>query len=111
MRLLEPEFLVPSHTGPVRGREAVQRQLTDYRDAIAWVFVQTVRVSKQTAGRQREAVLSLGGADVGRCGGGVGGPQGANEGKSVDELAMSIGLPPHLRENDALDELYGQIDW
>jgi hypothetical protein len=29
----------------------------------------------------------------------------------VDELASSIGLPPHLRENDALDELYGQIDW
>lgn len=38
-------------------------------------------------------------------------PQGANEGKSMEEIASSVGLPQHLRDNDALDELYGQIDW
>ena len=29
----------------------------------------------------------------------------------MDEIAASVGLPQHLRDNDALDELYGQIDW
>jgi alkyl sulfatase BDS1-like metallo-beta-lactamase superfamily hydrolase len=79
MRKLEPEYLVPSHTEPVFGLEAVSKQLTDYRDGIQWVYVETIR--------------------------------GANEGKSMDELASSVGLPLHLRDNDALDELYGQIDW
>jgi len=79
MRKLEPEYLVPSHTEPVFGRETVSKQLTDYRDGIQWVYVETIR--------------------------------GANEGKSMDELASSVGLPLHLRDNDALDELYGQIDW
>jgi hypothetical protein len=37
--------------------------------------------------------------------------QGANDGKSMDEIASTVGLPLHLRDNDALDELYGQIDW
>ncbi len=79
MRKLKPEYLVPSHTEPVFGLETVSKQLTDYRDGIQWVYVETIR--------------------------------GANEGKSMDELASSVGLPLHLRDNDALDELYGQIDW
>ncbi len=29
----------------------------------------------------------------------------------MDEIASTVGLPSHLRDNDALDELYGQIDW
>lgn len=29
----------------------------------------------------------------------------------MDELAETVGLPPHLRNQTALDELYGQIDW
>ncbi len=79
MRKLGPEYLVPSHTEPVIGKEDVSKQLTDYRDGIQWVYVQTIR--------------------------------GANDGKSLDELASTVGLPAHLRDNDALDELYGQIDW
>lgn len=44
MRALVPEYMVPSHTAPVIGTEAVQKQLTDYRDAIAWIFAETIRV-------------------------------------------------------------------
>lgn len=29
----------------------------------------------------------------------------------MDEIASTVGLPAHLRDNTALDELYGQIDW
>lgn len=50
MRKLQPEFLVPSHTQPILGREAVMKQLTDYRDGIQWVYTATVRVGRQ-AGR------------------------------------------------------------
>jgi alkyl sulfatase BDS1-like metallo-beta-lactamase superfamily hydrolase len=39
--------MVPSHTAPVIGSEAVQRQLTDYRDAIAWIFAETIRVREE----------------------------------------------------------------
>jgi len=79
MRRLEPAFLLPSHTTPVRGKELINKQLTDYRDGIQWVYVATIR--------------------------------GANAGKSLDVLAEEIALPPHLRGQEALDELYGQIDW
>lgn len=58
MRRLDPEFLVPSHTQPLRGREAVRALLRDYRDGIQWVYVSTVR--------------------------------GANEGRTVDDLAESV---------------------
>lgn len=37
-----PEFLVPGHTRPVRGREAVEEVLTDYRDAIRFVLERTI---------------------------------------------------------------------
>ena len=43
MRALRPEHLVPSHTRPVVGEEAVMRVLTDYRDAIQFVHDQTIR--------------------------------------------------------------------
>ncbi|MGH0029974.1 MAG: alkyl/aryl-sulfatase [Myxococcota bacterium] len=43
MRELEPEHLVPSHTRPVSGREAVEAILTPYRDAIQYVHDQTIR--------------------------------------------------------------------
>lgn len=43
MRALEPEVLVPSHTQPILGKEAVLQALTDYRDAIQYVHDQTVR--------------------------------------------------------------------
>jgi len=43
MRALGAEFLVPSHTRPIYGREAVAEVLTAYRDAIQFVHDQTVR--------------------------------------------------------------------
>ena len=43
MRALQPAFLVPSHTRPVSGEDAIQEALTDYRDAIQFVHDQTVR--------------------------------------------------------------------
>lgn len=43
MRRLEPELLLPSHTGPVAGKADIARVLTDYRDAIRYVYDQTMR--------------------------------------------------------------------
>lgn len=79
MRRLRPAFLLPSHTQPVVGKDLINRQLTDYRDGIQWVYTATVR--------------------------------GANAGKTLEALAEGVALPPHLRAQTALDELYGQIDW
>ena len=44
MRYLEPEFLVPSHTRPIVGKENINILLTTYRDAIQFVHDQTVRL-------------------------------------------------------------------
>ena len=44
MRYLEPEYLVPSHTRPVVGKEKINTLLTTYRDAIQFVHDQTVRL-------------------------------------------------------------------
>jgi alkyl sulfatase BDS1-like metallo-beta-lactamase superfamily hydrolase len=43
MRTLAPTHLVPSHTRPISGSQAVLQALTDYRDAIQYVHDQTVR--------------------------------------------------------------------
>ncbi|MEN0065198.1 MAG: alkyl sulfatase dimerization domain-containing protein [Myxococcota bacterium] len=43
MRDLQAALLVPSHTHPVVGADAVERTLTAYRDAIQYVHDQTVR--------------------------------------------------------------------
>jgi len=43
IRALRPEVLVPSHTRPLAGADAIQAALTDYRDAIRYVYDQTVR--------------------------------------------------------------------
>ncbi len=43
IRALRPEYLVPSHTGPISGSEKIYKILTDYRDAIAYVHDQTIR--------------------------------------------------------------------
>lgn len=43
-----PEFLVPGHTRPILGKDAVTQALTDYRDAIRFVFDKTVEgINKQ----------------------------------------------------------------
>ncbi|XP_046580350.1 alkyl/aryl-sulfatase BDS1-like [Haliotis rubra] len=40
---LEPHYLVPSHTRPLEGADAIMSLLTSYRDAIQFVHDQTVR--------------------------------------------------------------------
>jgi alkyl sulfatase BDS1-like metallo-beta-lactamase superfamily hydrolase len=52
MRALGAEHLVPSHTRPLSGSEAIQETLTDYRDAIQYVHDQTVRLMNQGLGQQ-----------------------------------------------------------
>ena len=47
MRYLEPEYLVPSHTRPIVGKEKINILLTTYRDAIQFVHDQTVRLINQ----------------------------------------------------------------
>ena len=43
IRARRPEFLVPGHSRPLRGADAIHAALTDYRDAIRYVYDQTVR--------------------------------------------------------------------
>ena len=43
MRLLQPEYLVPSHTQPVKGADKIEKILTDYADAVRFVHDQTIR--------------------------------------------------------------------
>lgn len=50
MRALKPEVLVPGHSRPLIGAEPVLATLTDYRDAIRYVYDQTVRLINQGLG-------------------------------------------------------------
>ncbi|HAA16503.1 MAG TPA: MBL fold metallo-hydrolase [Cytophagales bacterium] len=43
MRYLQPEYLVPSHTQPLKGQELIAQTLMDYADAIRFVHDQTIR--------------------------------------------------------------------
>lgn len=43
IRAVRPDILVPSHTRPLKGADAIHAALTDYRDAIRYVYDQTVR--------------------------------------------------------------------
>ncbi|MBL90473.1 MAG: hypothetical protein CMH56_01485 [Myxococcales bacterium] len=43
MRMLAPQLLVPSHSFAVEGTEKIYEILTDYRDAIMWVFQRVVQ--------------------------------------------------------------------
>ena len=43
IRLLNAEYLVPSHTRPLSGKENIAKVLTDYRDGIQFVHDQTIR--------------------------------------------------------------------
>ena len=47
MRQEQPEFVVPSHTRPIIGKQNVYDTLTVYRDAIQFVHDQTVRYINQ----------------------------------------------------------------
>lgn len=43
LRPLPADFMIPSHGRPVAGRAEVAKVLTDYRDAISYVYDQTLR--------------------------------------------------------------------
>jgi alkyl sulfatase BDS1-like metallo-beta-lactamase superfamily hydrolase len=47
MRALKPEYLVPSHTRPLAGADFIYNTLTDYRDAIRYVYDQSIRLINQ----------------------------------------------------------------
>ena len=47
MRVLKPEYLVPSHTRPLTGADKIYEIITNYRDAIQFVHDQTVRGMNQ----------------------------------------------------------------
>ncbi|WP_162925863.1 alkyl sulfatase dimerization domain-containing protein [Isoalcanivorax indicus] len=44
MRRFDAEHLVPGHSRPISGAEAIRQHLTDYRDAIRYVHDQTIRM-------------------------------------------------------------------
>ena len=44
MRYLQSEFLIPSHTRPLAGKDNINKILTTYRDGIQFVHDQTVRL-------------------------------------------------------------------
>ncbi len=79
MRDLRPAFLVPGHSRPLSGADAIHKVLTDYRDAIQYVHDQTLR--------------------------------GLNRGRTADELAESVRLPPPLARSPYLQEFYGKVSW
>ena len=58
-RRLDPEYLVPSHTVPITGREEIRSALTRYRDGIQWVRDRVVQSANE--GRSIERVS----ADIG----------------------------------------------
>ena len=47
MRELKAEYLVPHHTRPLTGTDAIHETLTNYRDAIQFVHDQTIRLMNQ----------------------------------------------------------------
>lgn len=49
IRAVHPGFLVPSHGRPITGADTIQAVLTDYRDAIRYVYDQTVRAMNRGA--------------------------------------------------------------
>jgi alkyl sulfatase BDS1-like metallo-beta-lactamase superfamily hydrolase len=55
MRSLQPEHVVPSH-GPAFSGEPAQEVLINYRDAVAFMYHQTVRLINQSLGPEEIAV-------------------------------------------------------
>jgi alkyl sulfatase BDS1-like metallo-beta-lactamase superfamily hydrolase len=56
MRTFSAEVLIPSHTTPVYGVEAVAKALTNYRDAIQWIRDRVVQAANQ--GTPIESVIA-----------------------------------------------------
>jgi Alkyl sulfatase and related hydrolases len=47
MKTFEPEYLFPSHTKPILGKETIKDALDIYRDAIQYIHDQTIRLMNQ----------------------------------------------------------------
>jgi len=47
MKTFEPEYLFPSHTKPILGKETIKNALDIYRDAIQYIHDQTIRLMNQ----------------------------------------------------------------
>ncbi len=47
MKTFQPEYLFPSHTKPIIGKEIIQDALNIYRDAIQYIHDQTIRLMNQ----------------------------------------------------------------
>lgn len=43
MRAKDPQHLVPLHTLPIHGKREIAEALTNYRDAIQWIYAEVVR--------------------------------------------------------------------
>jgi alkyl sulfatase BDS1-like metallo-beta-lactamase superfamily hydrolase len=81
MRNLKAEYLIPSHTRPIKGEEDIYDIITQYRDAIQFVHDQTVRFMNQ--GLTPDEIIG-------------------------NKL---IQLPKNLREHPYLQEFYGTVNW
>ncbi len=44
MRLFKAELMIPQHSLPVKGAEEIEKRLRDYRDAIHFVYDETIRM-------------------------------------------------------------------
>ena len=47
MKTFEPEYLFPSHTKPILGKQTIQDAMNVYRDAIQYIHDQTIRLMNQ----------------------------------------------------------------
>ena len=47
MKTFEPEYLFPSHTKPILGKDTIQDAMNIYRDAIQYIHDQTIRLMNQ----------------------------------------------------------------
>lgn len=81
MRHLRSEYLIPSHTRPIKGEEEIFQLITIYRDAIQLVHDQTVRFLNK--GLTPDEIIG-------------------------NQL---IQLPKNLREHPYLQEFYGTAEW
>lgn len=60
MRYLHPEYLIPSHTKPLIGKDLIHTELTNYRDAIQFVHDQTIRmINKGMTPNEISSLLTL----------------------------------------------------
>lgn len=50
-RFFDAEYMLPTHGRPVYGKDKVRKRMTDYRDAICWVYQQTIRGMNQGLNR------------------------------------------------------------